>query len=115
MKKLLFLLSILLASTTVLLAQSTQNTTTETIKVWGNCEMCKSKIEKAAKAAGATSANWNDETKILTVAYVPAKSTTKKIQEKIAAVGYDTQDVTATDESYNKLPGCCQYERKPKQ
>ena len=42
-------------------AQSVKN---DTIKVWGNCGMCKTKIEKAAKAAGASTANWNEETKI---------------------------------------------------
>ncbi|MBK9486598.1 MAG: hypothetical protein IPO01_15855 [Chitinophagaceae bacterium] len=30
-----------------------QTAKTETIKVWGNCGMCKTTIEKAAKKAGA--------------------------------------------------------------
>jgi periplasmic mercuric ion binding protein len=68
--------------------------------------------EKAAKAAGATYALWNEDAKILTVKYAAAKTTNKKIQDKVAAAGYDTQDVTATQEAYNKLPGCCKYERK---
>jgi len=35
-----------------------------------------------------------------------------KIQEAIAKVGYDTQDVTGDDKAYNNLSGCCQYDRK---
>ena len=42
-------------------------TKTETLKVWGNCDECKARIEKTVKAEGATSADWNMKTKILTV------------------------------------------------
>jgi periplasmic mercuric ion binding protein len=84
----------------------------ETIKVWGNCGMCKTKIEKAAKGAGAVKASWNAETQELKVQYKADATSGKKIQEAIAKTGYDTQDVTADDEAYKKLHGCCQYERK---
>ena len=40
-----------------------QTAKTETIKVWGNCGMCKTTIEKAAKKAGATKATWNEDSK----------------------------------------------------
>lgn len=86
--------------------------TKETVKVWGNCEMCQKKIESAAKSAGASDASWNSETKILTVSYKEKKTSLSKIEEAIAGVGYDTQNFTASDEVYNKLPGCCQYDRK---
>jgi copper chaperone CopZ len=85
---------------------------TETFKVSGNCGMCKSKIEKAAKEAGATSASWNVESKELTVSYKTASTNTAKIQKKIAAVGYDNVGANATTESYNKLHGCCKYDRE---
>jgi hypothetical protein len=88
-----------------------QKTSTETIKVWGNCGMCKKTIETAAKEAGATEANWSTETKVLTVAY-GSGSTNQKVQKAIAAAGYDTQDLTAPDEAYNKLHECCKYDRK---
>jgi periplasmic mercuric ion binding protein len=84
----------------------------ETIKVWGNCGMCKTTIEKAAKKAGATAASWNEESKELKVAYAGNKTSAVKIQQAIAKTGYDTQDFTADDEVYNKLHGCCQYDRK---
>jgi periplasmic mercuric ion binding protein len=86
-------------------------TKTETIPVSGNCGMCKTKIEKAAKSAGATTASWNKETKVITVKYNSTSTNAAKIQEGIAAVGYDTRDFKTTNEAYDKLPACCQYDR----
>ncbi len=85
---------------------------TDSIKEWGNCETCKGKIEKAAKVAGAASANWSETSKMLVVSYDRSKTSNLDIQKKIASVGYDTQDVKATEESYKKLDKCCQYKRK---
>jgi len=84
----------------------------ETIPVWGNCGMCKAKIEKAATEAGASKAKWNEKTKELKVSYDSDKTSSAKIQEAIANVGYDTRDFTAPESAYNKLHHCCQYERK---
>ena len=84
----------------------------ETLKVYGNCGTCKSHIEKAAKEAGATSAVWNKDTKFLTLKFDASKTNSKKIQQKVAEAGYDTQDASATKEAYDKLDECCQYERK---
>ncbi len=55
------IVAVLMAVTSISFAQ----TKTETFKVSGNCGMCKTKIEKAAKDAGASSATWNEETKDL--------------------------------------------------
>jgi periplasmic mercuric ion binding protein len=89
-----------------------QKTKTETFKVSGNCGMCETKIEKAAKSAGATYADWNVETKVMTVKYKSSSSNLAKIQKTIAGAGYDNAGAKATNESYNKLHGCCQYERE---
>ncbi|HLG33600.1 MAG TPA: cation transporter [Bacteroidia bacterium] len=92
-----------------------QETKTDTIHVYGNCGMCKSTIEGSLKKKdGVLSKNWNKETKILTVTYNPEKITAQKIGEKVAAAGYDNEYVTATDEAYNNLHSCCQYERPKK-
>lgn len=85
---------------------------TEAFKVSGNCGMCKKKIETAAKSAGATYAAWNVETKQLTVKYSSTALNAAKIQQSIAAVGYDTPTAKATAEAYNNLHGCCKYERE---
>ena len=84
----------------------------ETIKVWGNCSMCKKTIEKAAKSAGATAASWNEETKDLKVSYTSKRTSGAAIQQAIAKSGYDTQDFTADNMAYDRLHACCQYDRK---
>jgi periplasmic mercuric ion binding protein len=103
----IFLTMLLMSIATVGLAQ----TKSETFKVAGECGMCKKKIEKAAKTAGATYAAWNKDTKELTVKYANNVSSTAKIQQAVANEGYDTPGYKATDDAYNNLDGCCQYER----
>jgi len=85
---------------------------TDTIKVYGNCGMCKNRIEKALKVEGVSSAVWSPETKLLIVSYDTAKISNDDIQKKIVAVGHDTEKYSADDQVYNKLPGCCLYKRK---
>lgn len=104
----LVLLLFVLTATTKSYSQNLKN---ETIKVSGNCGMCKQKIEKAAKSAGAKTAVWDAEKQSLTVSFNEAKTNLLKIETAIAGVGYDTQDVLATSEAYEKLHGCCKYER----
>ncbi len=105
----LFLFSFLF----ILIAQSgfAQSSKKETFQVSGECGMCKKKIETAAKNAGATYAVWNVDSKKLTVKYNSTSSNTAKIQQAVADAGYDTKDVKASEEAYNKLHDCCKYER----
>lgn len=84
----------------------------ETVKVSGNCEMCQSRIEKAAKAAGAASAKWNVESKVLSISYNPLKVSLSKIEKSVAAVGYDTEHEKSSADAYFNLPECCQYDRE---
>lgn len=86
-------------------------TKTETLKVSGECSSCKKKIETAAKKAGASYAVWDVDSKDLTIKYNSTSTNTAKIEQAIAAVGYDTPDYKATDEAYKKLDKCCQYDR----
>jgi mercuric ion binding protein len=115
MKTIKFMATALLAVTVSVFtfAQTSTNvpSKTETIKVSGKCEMCKSKIEKAAKIDGVTKAEWNTESMVLTLAYNPSKVTSDAVQKSIAAVGYDTEKFKATDAAYKSLPSCCQYDR----
>lgn len=82
---------------------------TETIKVSGNCDMCKARIEKAAKIDGVSKAEWSTKDKTLTAVFDPAKTNMETIGKKIAAAGHDNDKAKATDAAYNKLPSCCQY------
>lgn len=85
------------------------NPKTETLKVSGNCDMCKARIEKAAKIDGVTKAEWNKKDKMLTATFDPAKTSIDAIGKKIAEAGHDNDKAKATDKVYDKLPGCCQY------
>ena len=85
---------------------------TSVFKVWGNCGMCKETIEGAAKSSGASFAQWNKDSKMLTVKYAAAKTSDDKIQQSIADAGYDNEKYTAPAEAYNGLHECCKYDRK---
>ena len=111
MKTIKFIIAICfaIALSTTTFAQTA--TKTETIIVKGQCDLCKSRIEKAAKINGVSQATWNDATKKLTVTYNPTKVTILAIQKNIASVGHDTETVKADNKTYNALPGCCKYKR----
>lgn len=86
--------------------------TKDTFKVWGNCDMCKKTIEKAANSVdGVNSANWSTSKKIITVKYDSNKTSVEDIKLAIVASGYDVAEHKATDEAYNNLHKCCQYDR----
>ncbi len=88
---------------------------TEKIEVKGNCGMCEKRIEKAASAVeGVSKADWNKETKVLEVTFDDAKTSAEKIEKAVAAVGHDTKNQKAATEVYDKLPGCCKYDRAAK-
>jgi mercuric ion binding protein len=84
---------------------------TESFKVWGQCGMCKTRIEKTVKAEGVTSAAWDEKTQMLTVTYDPSKTNKDDLSKKLAAVGHDTEKYKSPDDVYAKLPGCCHYVR----
>ena len=103
-------LAVLLAvSITTLMAQTEKK---EEFEVAGNCGMCKTRIEKAAKSMdGVSAAEWSQESKIIKVTYDSGKTDIHKVHMAIAKSGHDTKMHKASDEVYDKLPGCCKYER----
>ena len=114
--KVIFLLTIVLLLTTGLYGQTAAKNNqpaakTESFKVFGNCDMCKDRIEKGLKMDGITKATWDDKTKMATVTYDPSKITIDAMQKKVASLGHDTEKYKAPDDVYAKLPGCCHYER----
>jgi len=86
-------------------------TKTESFKVLGKCDMCKTRIENTIKAEGATTASWDAKTQLLTVTFDPSKTNKDALSKKLASVGHDTEKYKAPDVVYSKLPGCCHYER----
>jgi periplasmic mercuric ion binding protein len=112
----LFLAIVLLGTFGMTISAQTANNSasqqkTETFKVWGKCDMCKARIEKAVKAEGVTSANWDKNTLLLTVIFDPAKTNIDALGKKLASVGHDTEKYKAPDDVYAKLPSCCHYDR----
>ena len=81
-------------------------------KVYGNCDMCKERIETAAKSiGGVSSANWSIDTKVLEVQFDETKTNSDAIQKKVAAAGHDTEKFKASDGGYKHLPSCCLYRK----
>ncbi len=109
--KLIFLASIFLLGFHIPAQEATY--VKSTFKVWGNCDMCKSKIEKSVKQIdGVKSAKWNVASQKLFIKYNDNETTLDEIQATIAGVGYDTEKYKAKDEDYNNLHHCCKYDRK---
>ncbi len=113
--KLFFAIIMVTAISSGLSAQTTTKAPvqqkTETVKVFGNCDMCKTRIEKAVKEEGASNASWDQKTKLLTVTFDPSKTNLEAFGKKLASVGHDTEKNKADDKIYNALPACCKYER----
>jgi hypothetical protein len=104
------ILIILLLISIASIAQSKKSkVTTSTLKVYGNCGMCKERIETSLDYKGIKTATWDPATKDLVVTYNPSKINEQKICERVAEVGHDTDKVKARDEVYAKLPFCCLY------
>jgi len=81
-------------------------------KVSGNCGMCEKTIETASKAVkGVVSADWNKETKKMSVNFDTEKTNLDAIHKAIAKSGYDTDKAKADDSVYNKLHSCCKYRK----
>ena len=91
---------------------SVKNANTETFKVWGNCGMCKKTIESSLEYDGIVKADWNVDSKIMSVKYDTTKTNLDEILKHIAGAGYDTEKYPGDSTAYTKLDECCQYERK---
>jgi hypothetical protein len=104
---LLLLFAVAAFSTSEVYAQG--KTVKANIKVYGNCTMCKERIETALDHNGIKLAKWDTQSKNLEVVFNSKKITEQQIHELIAEVGHDTDKVKAKNEVYGKLPFCCLY------
>ena len=112
LKKIMMTISLLL-SVLVMNAQI-KNAKTETVKIFGNCGMCQTKIEKAGNLKNVAKVDWDADTKLATLTYDERKTNQDEILKRIALVGYDNEKFLAPDKAYSNLPGCCQYDREAK-
>ena len=113
MKSFILLIAVALLSASVSQAQI-KNAKTETVKVYGNCGMCKTTIEKAGSKKKLYKTDWNEETKMASITYDTKKSSADQVLKSIALSGYDNVNYLAPDDAYNKLHGCCKYDREKK-
>ncbi|MFD1768780.1 DUF3347 domain-containing protein [Sphingobacterium suaedae] len=88
-----------------------KNAKTASIKVYGNCGMCKTTIEKAGNEKKTASVEWNKDTKMVMLTYDSSKTNQDEILKRIALAGYDSEKFRAPDDVYAKLAECCQYDR----
>ena len=90
---------------------SVANAKTVKFMVSGNCEQCQARIEKALAIDGVGKANWDVDSKIMTVVYDSVKVKDTDLHHAIAVAGHDTEREKAADKDYAALPECCQYTR----
>jgi len=93
-------------------AQQRVGNATDTVvlfKVYGACDHCKMRIEKAAKLKGVKSTNWNRGSKMLTLVFKANKTSIEKIKKAIVESGHDLELQKASDAVYQSLPACCKY------
>jgi len=85
---------------------------TAEFKVYGNCGMCEKTIEGSLNdVEGIDEADWDKETKLISITFDSLRLNEEELKSKIATVGYDTDSKRASDKVYYSLPGCCQYDR----
>ena len=110
----LFLGMMLLVVTLSAQAQVKKNKNAKyTIEVNGNCEQCQRRIQKAAFSVnGVKTASWSIETHQLNLTINEEKTSIIAVKKAIAKVGHDAGDVKATQEDYDNLHSCCQYDRE---
>ena len=114
MSKAIIILAVVGLLTVTATSAQIKNVQTATIKVYGNCGMCESAIEKAGSKTKLYTTDWNVDTKMASITYDSKKTTADAVLKAIALSGYDNVNYLAPDEAYAKLPGCCKYDREEK-
>lgn len=104
-------MAVMMLLVSLLYTAQIKNAKTKTVKISGNCDMCKSTIEKSGNVKNVATVNWNEDSKMATLTYDPSKTNQQEILKRIANAGYDSESFYAPDDVYAKLPSCCQYKR----
>ncbi len=107
--RILFIITFICITFASIAQTKSKKVVTADLKVYGNCGMCKARIETALDYNGIKQVKWDPATKNLNVVYVPSKITEQEICDLVASVGHDTDKSKAKDEVYAKLPFCCLY------
>ncbi len=113
------LVSKILVAITALLSSANsfaqiKNAKTETVKIYGNCGMCKARIEKAGSLKNTATVIWDKDSKKASLHYDGSKTNQNEILKRIALAGHDNEKFLAPDNVYAQLPECCLYNRELK-
>ena len=104
-----YILTLLVALSVTLVTAQEKNKKLN-FEVDGKCDMCKTRIEKAAlNVKGVKYASWDIPSHQLSVIIDERKTDPMKIKTAIVAVGHDTKELKASDEAYDKVHPCCKY------
>lgn len=113
MKKIILGILLILTSISMQAQEKKNKNAKFSIQVNGNCDLCKKRIEKAAfEIKGVKSVVWDIESHQLNLIINEEKTTLLAVEQSIAKVGHDTQDVKSTESDYENLHHCCKYERQ---
>ena len=113
MYNILIVLSVLLSATSGF--AQIKNPKTETVKIFGNCDMCKTSIEKAGNLKKIAVVSWNKDSKMAEITFDSKKTNRDEILKRIALAGYDSDEYLAPNTAYAQLAGCCKYEGQKKE
>ena len=70
--------------------------------------MCEERIEKVlGKVAGVNDADWNVDSKIVTVYYDSTRTTIAALNNAVALSGHETRNARSDSTAYARLPKCC--------
>lgn len=82
--------------------------------IYGNCGMCKDRIETAAKEIiGVQTAYWEPTSQLLTLRVQDVIFDVLELHKTMTSLGHDTDEMRADNEVYENLHSCCKYERPP--
>ena len=110
MKHIILMVSLLLIGLNLDLSAQIKTDESQSITVYGNCEMCKRRIESAALNSGqVATAKWDLHSYQLTFTPKNRRFNSIKLHEAIASAGHDTNERKADITVYNELHTCCKY------
>lgn len=103
--------SMLLLLSTVAFGQKPPKVQTADITTSAVCGHCEEAITEALTYhKGVLAMSMDMETKVVSVRYKTKKTSVEDLRNKIAALGYNADEVPASREAYAKLSPCCQKE-----
>jgi copper chaperone CopZ len=88
-----------------------KNASVSNVRVYGNCGMCKKRIEKAGNQSGIAQVKWDTDAEMAQITYDGSKTTPEDVLKRIAAAGHDSDQFRADKKVYDALHACCQYAR----